>query len=191
MIDVETITFYTNYVFLYLKTLGKISLYQFKNKTKRGFTLLELLIVLAMLSVLITSSVFVTYGFFVRTQVDNTVLVLVETLRRAQTISRNAVEDSAWGLKINEDTLVLFKANDGDGDGNPDSYSQTSTRDTSFDKQYYLPGEVEIDNTGQVEIIFNKITGEPRIGGVLTIQINSSSSYSRQVQINPLGTIDY
>ncbi len=162
----------------------------FKSKVK-GFTLLELLIVLAILSILIVTSMFVTYGFFIRTQVDNTVLILVETLRRAQTISRNTLEDSAWGLKINADNLVLFKANDGDGDGNPDSFSQTSTRDVSFDKQYDLPGEVQIDDTGQIEIIFNKLTGEPRIGGTLTIQINSTSSYSRQIKINPIGTIDY
>lgn len=158
---------------------------------KKAFTLLELLIVIAIMTIIVGSSIFVTYGFFVRTQLDNTMLVLVETLRRAQTLSRNAVQDSAWGLKINEDSLVLFKANDGDADGIPDSYSQTITRDTSFDTRYDLSGEVEIAESGQVEIIFNKLTGEPRIGSNLTIQLNAAGSYTRLVTINPVGTINY
>lgn len=161
-----------------------------KQRNLDGFTLLELLLVIAILSIILMSGVSVTYSYFVRTQVDNAISVLIETLRRTQTLSRNAVDDSAWGVKINERSVILFKANDGDADGNPDSYSQAS-RDESMDREYDLPGEVNIASTGQVEIIFNKLTGEPRIGSLLTIRVDSTSDYSREIKVNQLGAIDY
>jgi prepilin-type N-terminal cleavage/methylation domain-containing protein len=157
---------------------------------KKGFTLLELLLVIAIISLILVTSISITYSYYVRTQVDNSMSVLIETIRRAQTLSRSAVDDSAWGVKISEQSVILFKANDGDADGNPDSYSQVS-RDESLDREYKLPGEVTISNSGQVEMIFEKLTGEPSIGSLLTIQVNSTSSYSRQITINQLGAIDY
>lgn len=163
---------------------------------RKGLTLLELLIVLALVSISLTSVISVTYNFFVRSQVDNSVSIVVETLRRSQTLSRNTIEDSAWGVKLNSDNIVLFKAGDGNSelsiepDGSPDSYGEAG-RDTSSDRQYFLPGEVTIAESSQVELIFNKITGEPSIGTDLVIRINSAGSYYRDITLNRLGAIDY
>jgi Tfp pilus assembly protein FimT len=140
---------------------------------KKSFSFIELLIILAIISVTIAGGMAINSGMLVRGYVKNTVNELVSTLRTAQNNSMNAKASSAWGVKITSSQIIMFKGG---------SYVPPGT---AFDQKYDIPQSITVSQT---EIVFNKLTGNPN--QTATISVASNMGESHVISVNRVGTVD-
>ncbi|MCK9439230.1 MAG: type II secretion system protein [Patescibacteria group bacterium] len=146
-------------------------MFSLKNK---AFTLLEIILTVSIfvLSASILSPIYLSAKN--RDDLSTKTDILVSSLRRAQILSISGQEDSSWGVKILEDSLVVFKG---------DSYL---TRDTSQDD--VIAVNKNILTEGLDEIVFTKIFGETSNIGDITLKTKNKEII---ISINRKGMIDY
>lgn len=145
-----------------------------KRKTL-GFTLIEVLLALATIAA-ISAVMAPVYGYFYnRNNLDNAVQQVVGDLRRAQTLSRGAEMDSAWGVYVSSTSATTFMG------------STYATRNTTYDEVENLNSLISV--SGLNEVVFLKATGTPTTNGTLTLTSNNNES--RNISINSQGTISY
>jgi len=138
-----------------------------------GFTIIELLIVLGIVSIL---GLFLTRDvsqLLAQGNFTNTVERMVRTLRTAQIYSLSGKNDSSWGVHYESGKLVLFKG------------TNYSSRDQSFDAPTDLP--LSVDITGWSDIYFDKLRGIP--SAPLSIAIESQGR-AGTISVNSQGGID-
>ena len=140
----------------------------------RGFTLVEMLLSVSIITLLVGLSVPVYATFVGRNDLDVTRQGLVEALRRAQTYARAVDGDSTWGVAILSSQAVLFKG------------ASYATRDAAFDEIIPMGGNVT--NTGG-EIVFSKLSGTPNASASTTLT-QTTTNDSRTVTINAKGMVE-
>lgn len=146
-----------------------------KNQRHKGVTLMEVLIVIAIFSIL-TSAIFLGYiNFTSRNNLQIATLSLVEALRFAQTNAQATTDDSKWGVLATSSQIIIFKG------------SSYINRNPSFDQTLNWPREIA--PSGLIEIIFEKMTGETFNIGTTTLTNNNSEI--KNVYINTKGVINY
>ncbi|OGD69038.1 hypothetical protein A3I18_00695 [Candidatus Campbellbacteria bacterium RIFCSPLOWO2_02_FULL_35_11] len=145
-----------------------------KLKTDNGFTLLEVLLSISIISIVFGFSVPIYYSFQVRNDLDVARFALIQNLHRAQSLSQMGEGDSSWGVYIASDKITLFKG------------SSFATRDINFDEDFSISSS---GISGLQEIIFNKFNGLPQMTGTTTI--TSTTNETKQIAINEKGTISY
>ncbi len=146
-----------------------------QNKKLLGFTLLEALLVLAMLSIVLGISAPIYHNVQVKTALDTQASIVAGTLRRAQTLASTMNNDSAWGVLINNNSIILF------------SGLSYATRNTNFDEIFDLPTTVW--PSASTEIIFGKNTGLPNSSS--TFILYSANNDNRTISVNAWGAINY
>lgn len=140
----------------------------------KGFSLLEVILVIATIMVLAAITVPVYSGLQVRNDLDVATNTTLQTLRRAQTLSQAVDGDSIWGVKLQQTDITLFKGTD------------YSSRDTNFDEVYTLSG---VSPSGISEVVFSKLLGNPSTTGTLTL--TSSNNEIQNITLNSKGFLDY
>ena len=149
--------------------------YIYKVKYKvRGFTLVELMMVIAILVLLIVVSLPLAINFYKTRQLDVYEQGFVQALRRAQLKAMSVEADSSFGVYIGSDQYVLFRGN---------SYL---ARDVAYDEVFDLPDNLLVQ--GLSEIVFNKLRGIPSNTGDITLTINNQTE---TININEMGRINY
>ncbi len=138
----------------------------------RGFTIIELLLVVSIISILAVVTSSVGSGFLVRNATKNTTQQLISDLRIAQLNSVSGKRDSSWGVKVGSKRIVLFKG------------SSYSTRDQSLDEVFIVGSAININDA---EVVFQKITGNTA-QAVLTISNNVGESTN--VSVNEVGSVN-
>ncbi len=143
--------------------------------SQHGFTLVELLLSVAIMTMLIGLSLPVYETFVRRNDLDLTAQNIAGAIRRAETYARGAKNDSTWGIEFLSSGVTIFKG------------STYSTRDTSYDETVSLPGSVSI--SGDSEMIFSKLSGAPDAAG--TVSLSSSTNDTRTIAVNAKGMVSY
>ena len=156
----------------YLHTGNNISAPQ--PSRQRGFTLLELLLSISLIAVLAGLSMPIYQSFQANNDLDVTINTAVQSLRRAQTLSREVSLDDNWGVYIDNTQIIIFKGI---------SFSELG-RDTGYDEVFEIPINTNI--SGLSEVVFEKMTGFPQSEDVGTITIGS-----RNIYINDKGVVSY
>jgi len=146
-----------------------------ENKSGAGFTILEILLVVSLVTLIMAFSVVVNYSFYINNDIDIATLNTVQAIRRAQNLSIGVGQDSSWGIRVNGANVVLFKGSD------------YASRDTSFDEIFDLPNSVVV--SGLSEIIFDKFSGTPQVIG--SIILTAPNNLNRNVTINEHGVVNY
>lgn len=143
------------------------------SKTNLGVTFIELIMIVAFVSIIGATAIPIGSGFLVRNHLRNKTSELVSSLRTAQLNSLSGKENSQWGVNIESNSMVLFKG------------SSFIGRDQSFDELFTIPASITIT---PVEVVFDKVTGNPNTAATITIQSNANDI--RTVAINQVGVVD-
>lgn len=141
---------------------------------EQGFTLLELLLSVAIISLIAGFSLPVYRTLLSKNDLDISATVTASSLRRAQNLSQGVDGDITWGVKAQNGSIVIFKG------------TSFASRDTNFDETFDVPTSISVG--GATEIIFSKLTGLPQTTGTFNL---STESDSRTVTINAKGMVDY
>lgn len=145
------------------------------NKKQKGYTLLEVLLSVAIILIMAGLSIPVFQSFQNRNDLGVATEILANNLWRAQIFSANSKEDSQWGIKTGNGKVILFKGND------------YQNRDQIFDEIYET--STTLSFSGDQEIIFKKLSGEPDAPkSFILTNINGKSII---VLVNEKGTVNY
>lgn len=145
-----------------------------KLNNKKGFTLLELLLSVAIISLLAGLSLPVYRTLMQKNDLDIATTTTALSLRRAQVLSQAVDGDTTWGVKTQTGSIVIFKGT---------SYA---TRDSTFDETFDVPTSISI--SGTTEYVFSKLTGLPQATGTVNL---STESDARTVTMNTKGMVNY
>lgn len=141
---------------------------------RRGFTLLETLLVVTLMAVIGGVSVPVYQSFQVRNDLDIAADAVVQSLHAAQASSWSVEGDSAWGVKILLGGIAVFKG------------ASYAARDAAYDAIIEVPSSVA--PSGTTEFVFAKLTGLPGAAGDLTLSA-SGIGETRVIGVNAKGTV--
>ena len=143
-----------------------------------GFTLLEMLLSVAIISMLAGASLPVYETFVRRNDLDLTAQGIASMLRRAETYARAVNYDNDWSVEIQSSEVTMFQGTNFAG------------RDTSFDETLSIPATVTPSGTGEVR--FTKFTAAPNAAAVTTpITLTSTANNTRTITLNAKGMVDY
>ncbi|MBT9131015.1 MAG: hypothetical protein DDT41_01315 [candidate division WS2 bacterium] len=145
------------------------------NKTTKGFTLLEILLVITLVSIIIAIGAPVFQQAQTRNDLDVAVNITVQSLRRVQFLSQGVDGDTSWGLRIDVGEIIIFRG---------PSYAG---RNPDFDEVFKISPTISF--SGIQEFVFQKFTGKPQATGSVTF--TSINNETRTISINEKGIIFY
>ena len=145
-----------------------------KLNKKKGFTLAELLLSLALFGAIVGLSAPLTQSFLFQREVESATNMIVSASRTAQNKSISNENESRWGVYIEQDQVTIFAG---------DTYT---TRDTAEDITLLYEGTVTI--TGLGEVVFTQIDGFPQTTGTLQVTRNQIDN---TIEFNEKGAIFY
>lgn len=140
-----------------------------------GFTLLEVLLSLALIGVLASISMPFYQSFQNKNELDIAVNTIAQSLHRAQVLSQAVDADNTWGVYIQSTSTIMFQG------------SSYATRDENYDEVFEFNST--LTTAGLAEVVFTKLYGEPQSSGDIILTTNNNDS--KTITINAKGTVDY
>lgn len=144
-------------------------------RDNRGFSLIEVLLSVAIISLLTGISAPVYASFQIRNDLDIAAQSIADMLRRAQTYSRGVNGDSQWGVAIQGGSATLFKG------------ASYAGRDAAYDEVSAIPNSIAV--SGLAEVPFTKLDATPTTTGSVTL--TTSTNEVRTITINAKGMVTY
>ncbi len=141
---------------------------------EKGFTLIEVLLVVGVLAILLTLAIPVTIDFYKSQQLDTHTQGIIQTLRRAQLKAMSIEEDSSFGVFLTNDNYILFRGN------------SFATRDAAFDEIFDLPVVITVQDSPK-DVVFSKFEGKPNAIGSIIL---SNDGLIQVININEIGRIN-
>lgn len=142
---------------------------------RRGFSLIEVLVVVAILGLLAAIGAPVFQSFLIRNDLDISANTLSLDLYRAQALSRAMARDNSWGVHIQNGSVTLFIG------------ASYASRNSAFDETYIMPSV--ITPSGQTDYLFAKFSGLPMTTGATTL--TASAQNTTTVTLNSKGMIEH
>ncbi|MBU0598294.1 type II secretion system GspH family protein [Patescibacteria group bacterium] len=142
---------------------------------QRGFTFVEVLLVIGILGVVVSLSIPFYQSFQVSNQLDNISQEVAQTLRRAQNKAMASEYFSAHGVHLQAQQFILFKG---------DSYNPAD----AFNEVVDIPSSILITYNAGPDVVFSGIKGEASYAGLITITTNNGESKS--ISINEMGVVN-
>lgn len=142
---------------------------------RRGFTLLEMLLSIAIIGVLAGLSVPVVQTFQNRNDLDIAAFSFVESARHAHTLATGVSGDTAWGVHATSGAITLFRG------------TSFAARDAAYDHVTSIPTSITVSGTST--FVFSPVSGKPTAGG--TITFTSVNNDERDVVVNAHGALSY
>lgn len=144
------------------------------NTRVRGFTLLEVLLSVGIITILTGIMLPVYRPFQTQNNLDVAAQIITQTLHRAQVLSQSGQSDARWGVFVQSGSVTLFQG------------VTYANRNTSFDELYEISTAIVI--SGTQEFVFTKLRGELSAGSAsITL---STESQSRTLSVNNKGMIN-
>lgn len=137
--------------------------------------MLEMLLTIAIIAILGGISAPIYMSFLTRNDLNVTSTIMTQSLRRAQTQAKNMVNDSNWGVHVEDQMLTIFSG---------ESYAG---RDASYDETFDIAPTISF--SGISEVVFTRFTGDTLNSGAIIL--NSSNNETRTITINQKGMVDY
>jgi prepilin-type N-terminal cleavage/methylation domain-containing protein len=144
-------------------------------RNEQGFTLIEMLLSVGLISVIVGISLPIYASFQTRNDLEITTQTIASMFRRAQTYARGTSGDSQWGVAVQTGSATLFKG------------ATFASRDATYDETTSISPATNISGLG--EVIFAKLTAAPSTTGSITLTSNTNDT--RTITINGKGMVDY
>lgn len=141
----------------------------------KGFTLVELVIVLAIMLLLSAVVGSLASNTLPKSQLSSEVALVADTLRRAQALTIAGKHDLAWGVHFTSSTMTLFAGT---------SYA---VRDTQYDEIHVFPDGLAV--SGLTDVVFTAIHGTTPDVGTITLT-SGATSETRSVTVDAQGLIE-
>lgn len=139
----------------------------------KGFTLLEILLVLVLLAILAVVATPVYLSFQSQNDLDLAATMTSVSLRRARLLSQAVKYDSGWGVKVEAGKIYIFKGSD------------FLSRDANFDEINEIAHSVSV--SGADQIVFYPFSGFTSQATAVILQLNEKS---RVITVNEKGMIE-
>lgn len=151
---------------------------------RKGFTLVEVLLVVAITAILATITLAFSYGIRSRKDLDLAVNSVAAVVRDAQQKSITQEDMTKWGVHLGRNSISIY-------DLFKDVYAAANILSA-----YQLPHGVEFNNGDwggtTHDITFTQVDGLPTGGQhVIIIQLTDDSTIQRQITISNNGTVSY
>ena len=159
---------------IHKERLGRCSTGEHRDRNA-GFTLLEMLLSVALIVAVAAVGIPVYQSYQVRNDLDIAEVSIVHSLRRAQLLARAMDQDAPWGVYVASGRITLFEGV---------SYS---ARNSGLDELFDAPTSLVI--SGVQEIVFSKFFGKPQPAGTMTL--TAVNGATRNITINEQGTVNY
>jgi len=142
---------------------------------KKGFTVIEVLIVITVLTILFSLS-FSSFSFFrKKSQLNSSTEEILTLIRSAQSKTLFSESDNNWGVYFTANEAILFKGPNYD------------SRITEFDRKLTLPGIIKISSVNlageKSEIVFERLTGKTFQIGTITLEVINQPETKRSLCI--------
>ncbi len=145
----------------------------------RGFLLVELLVVISIF-VFLLSIAFFSFSSLKNSQsIDKNIAEIKALIQEAKSMSVSGKDDSAYGIKILSNKIVVFKA----------VYSQSSQENIILAFRDISVDTISILGGGD-EILFSKNSGIPNTTGSFRIVSLSDATRYATIRINASGSIE-
>lgn len=143
------------------------------SQTNAGFTLIEILIVTAIVVILFGMGLFISFDFY-RSFLSNSERdLLVGVLEKARNRAMNNINQSPHGVHIASSSYILFQGS---------VYAPASPSNEP------ITSNTAITKTGITDVVFSQLSGDPDTTGSITLQ---SSARTDVININDEGTIEW
>ena len=136
---------------------------------------MEMMLSLSLLGIIFTMAAPYYQTFQVRNDLDIATNTIVQSLRRAQTLSQAGDGDMNWGVYVQVGSIIVFKG------------ASYILRDVNYDEVTDLPSSIV--SSGIAEVVFSKLYGLPQSIG--TVTLTSTANETRNITINQKGMVDY
>jgi len=145
---------------------------------QRGFTLLEVLLSVAIISILVGLSLPLYRSLQTRSDLDATAQGIADALRRAQSYARSGNGDSVWGFSVQSGVgaFYMYKG------------ASFASRDSAYDETFNLLSSSVISDTIS-GVTFGKLTGAPSAAGSLVLR--NTNNETRTITLNAKGMVTY
>ena len=139
-----------------------------KEKMRKGFTLLELIVVMAVMSILLVISLTSLYSLNTSQAFKQDVIAVVSALRQARALTIASYDNSQYGVHVETSRAVLFKGN---------SYSVSDPENVTYPLHQFVQVNVVLTG-GENDVIFQRLSGNTTQSGTITMfpEDNSASS---------------
>jgi prepilin-type N-terminal cleavage/methylation domain-containing protein len=145
------------------------------NQSERGFTLLEILLVVVIISAIAGFSTPVYQSFQVKNDLDIAAQTIASCFRRAQTLAEASDGDSQWGVEILAGSITVFQGTAYSGHNN------------AFDEITSMPPTITPSGLSEVE--FDRLTGQALSTG--TVTLTTSTGLTKTITLSSKGTVTY
>ncbi|MEK7459336.1 MAG: prepilin-type N-terminal cleavage/methylation domain-containing protein [Patescibacteria group bacterium] len=139
-----------------------------------GFTLIEIIMVTAMIGMLTVATVPLSQRYLARGKMDAVVREFISSTRHAQTLAQTETDGEAWGVYVGSSLITVFQG---------DSFA---LRSVDYDQSTPYPASMTV--TGTVEYDFTQRTGKTAAG---TLTITGESGDVRVITVNEFGVVEY
>jgi prepilin-type N-terminal cleavage/methylation domain-containing protein len=143
----------------------------FYKKEAKGFSLLEMVMVIAVLGVISSATIPMYRKYQVNSDLNNAQALITQGISRARELAQSGKNDSAWGFSPQNGTLYQ---------GN--SYP---ARTTTSDELYAIPSTITV--SGITDISFTKISGKPSTNGNITLTAFDGEERLINIQVSDAG----
>jgi prepilin-type N-terminal cleavage/methylation domain-containing protein len=142
---------------------------------QKGFTLIEMLIVLAIAFLLFAVIGSIASNTYPKHSLRSQTYVVIQTLRQAQAMTIARKHDSVWGAHLTSNDLTLFVG------------ASYATRNVVYDQTHTFPSGITL--SGLSDVVFEAIRGTTTQTGTITLT-STATSESNTITINANGVIE-
>ena len=155
-------------------TLNPDSLFVILNSSPKGFTLIEVLVVVTISSMLLVMGLFASFDFYRNYLLSTERDIALGAIEKARSRALSNMFESSFGVHIENSQYVIFRG---------------STYIVGAGTNEMIPGNTSISKSpAPYNIVFAELTGLPDTAGVLTL---SDNVISKIISINNEGRIDW
>lgn len=151
-----------------------------KYKTS-GFTLMEIIIVIAIITIISSIVLFNLSNFRNEQDLKNTEMEIVSLLDKARQNTLSSVNSNNYSVHFEVDKAVLFS-------GSIYSALDSSNEKINFNANISIPAIDGINLGVGSNVTFERLTGETT-GGVLILRLKSDASKQKTITINKTGLV--